>query len=684
MVILSAKHRSPAIVAGTKKAYAAVCQRVREAWKPRKFVPPANWAQAKIRLDRSVEAGGGNYDISRRPWWEDVLNDLADPEVRDICIPASTQVGKTMSLIASILWTAEHAPAPGMIVLPDKDTAIEMRDRIYGNAAMVRGCKRLRVPPEHLWNARYIDLGSMRIYLAWAGSRQRLRGRPCRYVWLSETDVYNKGDKKAGDPIASAHQRTKAFFRGLHYHESSPSSAPSRIYGIERQCSARYRWHGKCPHCGQLQELRFFTPLKGPHAGRGGFGGLKDSHGEWLPAEEAREQAFYICEQGCQIDNSDKGTFLELGKWVPLGEIKSRRSVGRQLWSIHSDTITFGDIAAAHIQHREKGKLAEFFGNWLGLEYSEEIKLPEWNVLGERQAGPHKRGTVPQEAWFLSAGADVQADGSGCRVVVRAWAPERTSWMVDWYWLTAEEADMNKLVRGDLEQIRQRVLEKSYPVLGVNPLGRAEMKTKLLCIDTNYRPKEVHRWMQSLPPEWTKGSSPRVRAIRGDSQIKADLRWRKSIVESNTRTGEEYEGGLEQWGLNVWTFYDDLTAKLLSTPGKPGAWYVPSDTLAQSDGKTYLEQVVNFARQTKVNPDTGEVKAFWGPRNYRIPVDYWDCEVYALVGADMIVGNLGWDAGAWETWRQNQLGAAAAAAAPVVTKERRPAGERGAGDLSDR
>ena len=74
-----------------------------------------------------------------------------------------------------------------------------------------------------------------------------------------------------------------------------------------------------------------------------------------------------------------------------------------------------------------------------------------------------------------------------------------------------------------------------------------------------------------------------------------------------------------------------------------------ADCLTQ--GKSYLEQVVNFAPQTIVDEKTGARKTLWGPRNGRVPVDFWDCEIYALAAAEMVIGELGWSREAWEQWK---------------------------------
>lgn len=621
-----------------------------------------------MKLDPTVEAGAGSFDITHRPWWKDILADIADPEVQSISIKAATQIGKTLALIGLILWCAENAPAPAMLVIPDQDEAARMRDRIYAAArvsAAAGGFRRLRIPPEHKWNLRFIDLGSMKVYLAWSGSGQRLRGKPCRYVFMTETDVYGK-NKKAGDPIAAGHQRTKAFFRGLWYHESSPSSTlerPSEISQLEEQAAARYRWCCPCPYCGHVQEMRFFareTRLEGEDEPRqvAGIVGLKNKHGEWRTPEDARKEAYYVCEKGCRIDNDQKQQMLEAGQWLTIdGEKpKSRRSVGRHLWSIHSETISFGDLAAAYLTAMEEGKIPEFWGNWLGLEYKPQKRQFKWQALGHKLAGTHPRGTVPPEAWFLTAGADVQGENRGVRYVIRAWGPWRTSWLVDWGWIDRTPGDENDLVKSDIKRLGEEILGRYYPTHGgaLNPWGKREMRVRLLNIDSNHLPQKVHHWLKSLPEEWTEKERGRVRAVRGDHQVKPELRWRYNILETNTRTGEVYEGGLGQWGIYVYPFYDGLLERLAGEPNRPGSLHFTSDTLTQ--GRSYLEQVANFAPKVEIDPKTGQRKLLWGPINGRIEVDYWDCEIYADVGAEMVVGDIGWSPEAFAKWRDQARG----------------------------
>lgn len=597
---------------------------------------------------------------------------------------ASTQVGKTLTLIAAILYLAEHDPAPSMVVVPDEKSATEFRDRLYANATQSLkqgGLKRVKVPKKRFWNSRFADLGTMRLYLAWSGSRQGLRGRPCRRVFLSEIDVY-EGNKKAGDPVAQAHQRTKAFWRFLHYHESSPTEHPSPIAELEQAADVRYRWHCPCVYCGHEQETRFFPQANGPHAGRGGIHGVRDASGGVVSPDVARKQAAYQCEAcGKLIDDSRKQEFIEAGRWVAIGGKSldgSRRSVGFHLWTIHSETLSFGAIAASYCEAHEKGKLRDWWGNCLGLPYRPKGRIPQWVEVGERLACDHLRGTVPAWAWFLTAGKDVQSEENGCRYVIRAWGPGRRNCLVDWGWIDRPTEDAGaRIVRPDLDEAGRRVLQSRFPVVGGrNPLGFDALEVRLLNCDSGHAPKKVHDWLRSLPPEWVHGDgTERVRAVKGSGQLDG-VRFAKSIVEKNVRTGEAYEGGMVVWRCSVAEMYPDFVDSLFAINGAAGALHFYRDIV--TDGKAYLQQICNLEKRAKIDARTGKVAIEWGRRSTQIPIDFADAEIYAAIAAEMVVGDLGWDPATWERWRQGRAQSENRAAARV----RRDEPDRM--DLSDR
>ncbi len=263
----------------------------------------------------------------------------------------------------------------------------------------------------------------------------------------------------------------------------------------------------------------------------------------------------------------------------------------------------------------------------------------------------------------MTAGIDKQGENNGTRYVIRGWAPGRTSWLIDWGWVERLHGDASSLILSDLLEMERKVFNCDFPVVNrenlpsVTPLGKQRLRVRLGNIDTKHLPRQIHRWMRQLPEEWVdrlngdKLIPGRVRNIHGQASTRADVRFRHSLVESNTRTGEKYEGGLHLWGIYVYPYYSELTELLSGEPGHIGSWYVTADALSQ--GREYLEQVVNFHYSIKHDPRKGK-KGVWGPRSGKVPYDFWDCEIYAMAAAEMVVGNLGWDVAAWEGWRKKQ------------------------------
>lgn len=657
-------------------------QQMIAAWEPIIEPPVCEWIEGNLRFGRGdrgvqLESRMGPFTFSDSPWWRFVVECSAHRRNSSLAVRAATQIHKTANLLIAIpLYLAEFRPAPGMIVVPDQIEAEKIRDRIYSvvqESQRFVKFKRIRVRPKHQWNLKEIDLGSMVIHLAWAGSRQRTRGKPCYYVWFTEVDVYPDGDAKSGNSVEAGKQRTKDVFRYKHIFESSPSQAPSTITDEESTADDRWRWYITCPYCSTKQEARFFQYRKGNWAGRGGIEltvkAIGGDGASLLSPRQAREHAYYSCVNGCKIKSDRKQQVMEAGNWYPLswktGDPEPNRvpahSDGFHMWAIHSANETFGTIAADYLTALRKGLKVDFYGNRLAIAYESETRIPGWLELGKRAAWTHARRTVPDQVWFLTAGIDKQGENNGARYVIRGWAPRRTSWLIDWGWIARDPADTGPIL-SDLVDVERRVLVPDFQIVNrdnepsTNPLGHQRLRVRLSGIDTNYLPMQIHRWMRQLPEEWVDRLNGdrlvpgRIRNIRGDHAIRPDVRYRRNLVESNARTGEKYEGGLHLWGIYVYPFYSELTDLIGGEPGQEGSWYVTCDCL--NHGREYLEQVTNFGHSMLLDPRKGK-QSKWGPRNGRIPVDFWDCEIYAMAMAEMVVGDMGWEPTAWEAWSRS-------------------------------
>jgi phage terminase large subunit GpA-like protein len=630
-------------------------------WRPRADQKLSEWCEQSIRLSRDTEATPGRYDLSENPFWREIIDAFKDPEVRQISVKKSTQVGGTLLLIAVAWAISEFDPAPAMVVGPDELYCNELKDRIYSNGEHSPAV-RDRVPPERLRNNRHVDLGTYRAYLAWAGSAQRLRGRPCKRVFRSEIDVYPKQTPKGGDPLKATRERVKRFFDHTIYDESSPDGDNSAIDQLY-EAGHRAKWLCKCPHCGKRQEVRFFVFKDGPRAGNGGIAGFKDENGNFLAPDQVRD-AHYRCKEGCRIDQDEKRGFILSGLWVAEGQsideetntvigepIRGRRHLSYHVWSAHSPTITFTDIAVAYLEHRRDSKLRDFWQNWLGLKYESRRRLPDWHILGERLSSEHHRGTIPPAAWFLTAGVDVQLHG--CWYTIRAWGDQATSWLVDWGHLRRYDTDdvdlsqmttqeLNQFFRSDIAQVRDAVLNRYFPIYGggTNATGRAKLRPRIVLMDSNYRTREVHAFVSCQDER-------RMRACRGDHRTKPSERFRITEVEKPARDGPSYATPRKVTQVYTVHFKEAIQEKLVLPGEAPGSFNLFAGVVQSSSD--YLRQLTNEQPIDVLDKTTGRKKTVWKPRNEQWGNHCGDTEVYGFCGAEIVLHEMGatWDASTW-------------------------------------
>jgi phage terminase large subunit GpA-like protein len=606
-------------------------------------MPMPEWCSSNIRLPSEVSSNPGKYDLRRFPFWREPLECVDDPQVEKISIMAGTQLGKTTLLEVILAALTRLSPAPAMLGAPDRDACRELRDKFYRLAESTPAVASL-LPPAWRRNDQWIDFGGMICHLAWSGNRQRLSGKACKYVFCTEVDRWRQSPHE-GQTQQLIQERVKSFHRSLIINESTPTDETSAIADLYDSSDMR-RYFVPCPACGHYQELRFFVHKEGVFAGNGGVAGYQTPDGAWLTHDQAREQAYYLCERGCRIESHEKPGMVANGRWVPKGQTvgkdgklkgepeRSPRHAGFCLGSIYSDTIDFGKIAAEYIGSRESQKqLQSFWNNWLGLRWTTKTRSPKWQKIGRRLSGNHRRGTVPSGAFFLTAGIDTQDD---CAYwVVRAWGEGSTSWLVDWGKVTRTvDGDGVPIPASDLDKLDDHILTRWFPLVQANPIGQAQLRVRLANIDyQGHRTWEVFQWVRSR-----KAIGDRLRIIAGDTRVPAGEFYRLSVVEK-TQDGKAYPGGLKRWAIDVDTYKEDVQSRFDAALDKPGAWWL-TEKIIEEDSD-YLRQICNEGRRM-VRDKNGHERMSWELIDHRLGNHYWDCEIYARCGADMVTG-FDWD-----------------------------------------
>lgn len=637
---------------------ATIRQSLARAWRHRRRTDIADLVSNNYRLSEIVEAQPGRYDIDDIPWYRQILDCMGDPELRELAILKSTQVVGTVSTQGGMIALAVADPSTAMIVAPTQDEARRTRDRIYHNALKSKRIFADMVPPESQWNMQAIELGSAVYNLAWAGSAQRLRGKPCKRVLYTECDVYEILPE-VGDPVQAGEERTKQYYDSLLIYESTPVGDDSRIFK-KFEATRKHFWWVDCPHCGKPQPLRFFTYTKGQLANRGGLVGYRDASGTLKTPEDARRDARYICINGCEIDQSWKTTMTRGGRWVAEGQqvdadtkqltgkpiVESRERMGFHVWSMMSSKITFGDIASKYVRLVADGLLRDFFQNDLGLRFRQHKPVPKWETIASTFATPYMSRSVPDSCLFLTAGIDVQETHLLWTVV--GWSHTRTPWVIDWGEiersaavesniedLDEEEIEAGVILDSDLRQIPGVLLERGYHVNGSNPIGRTALPVRLTGIDSRYRRAQVVDFVRTV----MRSGTDRLRAVQGVDRMTSGKNWDDSKIDKDPRTGKSLADSMPVWNIYKVFYQEQIEERLVAAPDQPKAFRFPDDILPR--GKKFLRQLTNVRRNQKgifekVNGQLGE--------------DFRDCLAIAEACADMVLGEIGWHPSDWKTY----------------------------------
>ena len=291
---------------------------------------------------------------------------------------------------------------------------------------------------------------------------------PVRYLFLDEVDAYPPSADDEGDPVALAEARTRTFsWRRKVFLASTPTIKGLSRIEREYEASDQRRFFVPCPHCGERQWLRF----------------------ERLRWEKGKpETAAYYCE-GCEqpIAEHHKTQMLAAGEWRPATTSADPLTIGFHLSSLYSPVgwLSWERIAREWEASQTSDEAKRSFINTvLGETWVETGEAPDWQRLYDRRED-YRRGTVPMDGLFLTAGADVQKDR--IEVSVWAWGRGLESWLIDHVVIDGGPE------RAEAWATLTELLGETWPHPSGAFLGLAK-----LAIDTGYEAPAVYAWARRM------------------------------------------------------------------------------------------------------------------------------------------------------------------------------------------
>jgi len=508
--------------------------------------------------------------------------------VETAVICKAAQIGGTTALLNVMGYYIHQEPCPIMLVLADELTA-EYMSRKRFQPMFRRSPELSRLIIEDEFNKKEMTFANgAYVVTAWASSVARLASRPCRIVILDEVDKpgYSRTTDEAS-AISLAMERTETFPNRKHFLLSTPTTENGNIWSWLNSCDVIFDWHVPCPYCGQYQPLRWSAKYGGET--------YRDNDGRIRPLgqviwdgglEAAPEQisnARYQCgECGAKWTTLEKNAAVEKGILVPRQEIKNPpRRVGLHINRLYSLLGRSGDLAALVERWiRVQGdpeELQGFINSVLAEPWKQVVlSASEAEVLKARcDLAPR---TIPKEAVALTAGVDVQKYGFW--YVVRAWAKDYTSWLIDYG------------VLGTWEDVEHLLFETTYLVEG----EEREMRIWRAAVDIGggdtdeglSMTEEVYWWLR----ENAVGRGCRVWGTKGSSRPLAGVLSFGKPLEK-TPSGRPIPGGLQIVSLDTAKLKERFHWRLQQAKeGLPQGAYLHKET-----GEDYAKQILAEEKQ---------------------------------------------------------------------------------------
>jgi phage terminase large subunit GpA-like protein len=506
------------------------------------------------------------------------MDAVTDPNVREIWVQKSAQIGWTEIINNIIGYFIHQDPSPIMIVQPTQDAAEDWsRDRL---APMIRDTPVLR---ERISDHRSRDsTNTLRhktfpgglLSLAISNSPSSLASKPIRVILFDEVDKYPPSARHAGDPVALGMKRTTNFWNRKILGGSTPTiKEVSKIVARFEGSDQRY-YFVPCPHCHEPQRL-VWAQVK------------------WDSGKP--ETSAYCCEHcGTLWNDGERIAALAHGEWrasKPFNGI-----AGFHLSEIYSPFVKLSEMVANFLQAKSLPEtLQQWVNESLGEAYEQAGSTVEPGSLLERieQYGPEN---VPGGVLLLTAGVDVQDDR--IEVQLNGWGADEENWVID-----------QRVFRGDPGKPALWLEVDEYLLQQFPTEDGRHLFVEAVAVDSGgHNTQAVYQFVVSRKRR-------RVWAIKGMAGA-GRLAWPKQASRTAKSRAKVYLIGVD-------TIKGVLYGRLTKVP-EPGPGYIH---LPHSWDEKMCAQLTSEKAVTKYV--RGRATLVWEPRSKGIAQEAQDCWNYA-------------------------------------------------------
>lgn len=407
-------------------AYLLACRAARRAIRPKEPLTVSEWSDANRIISGEGGSERGRWKTSRTPYLREIMDCLSeDSPVKKVVFAKSSQVGGTEVGSNWLGYIMTHAKGPVAIVMPtDKSLSDWMAQKFDPMAkdtpavSEVLASRSNRAGDNAAQRKRFT--GGI-FYAKTAGSTADLKSTSLRYAIADEVDEYDWTTTQ-GDPLGLLEVRQTAFHDRKLYVPSTPTMKDASRIEEQYQLGDQRRYYVPCPHCGELQVLKW------PNL-------------RWTRQGARVSSVFYACEHnGCLIEEHHKTAMLAAGRWIAHNPDGLWRSYHiNALYSPIGLGLSWPELALEWIEAQDdRAKLMRFINTRLGETFADTSHDLKPAILAAR-AEPYELRTIPTGALCLTAGVDVQDDRLEIQVV--GWGQNDRCWTIDYHVLHGNPAD---------------------------------------------------------------------------------------------------------------------------------------------------------------------------------------------------------------------------------------------------
>ena len=252
------------------------------------------WAESNCVLSERITEQAGMYSTKSYPYVREVLENFANPKVKQISLCWGSQTSKTTTIYVGVGYTVDQKPSPVLMVYPtDAVVKTFSQDRLLPFFKDTQ-CLRDRMPKTSVGKidtdritTHRLEFDRCSINLVGGGSRANVRNYPVSILVLDEIDIIAEGSRR------EAMDRVKGRRNFKIIQASTPLEETTGIWG-EYLSGDRRKYVMPCPHC--LNEIIDLKAMETQERHKRQIAErklreleLKKLEENWIPINEAKQ-----------------------------------------------------------------------------------------------------------------------------------------------------------------------------------------------------------------------------------------------------------------------------------------------------------------------------------------------------------------------------------------------------------